>query len=251
MKDTFYFPHDYNARGDQKITRLLKGSGWEGYGLYWAIVEQLYEAKGRLDLDFDSLAFDLRTTEAKIKPVVCDYKLFYFKNGKFGSISVDRRLEERRIKSEKATASANAKHNHANAQRTHSERTGSALLERKERKEIKERKETPVDFQAMLYDKDFQAFKKAYPKWTGEHKAYEAWCSIQPNAELQAIFIKAIENQKKVEPWLSNMVHAPANWLNDGHWLDHLPGNATSELDRMKEYTARVTKEQKEREKQA
>ncbi len=33
LKKTYYFPHDQNARGDEKIINMLTEHGWEGYGL--------------------------------------------------------------------------------------------------------------------------------------------------------------------------------------------------------------------------
>jgi len=44
MKEAYYFPHDANARTDAKILELRAELGWEGYGLWWALVEQLREA---------------------------------------------------------------------------------------------------------------------------------------------------------------------------------------------------------------
>lgn len=38
-----YFDHDYSARNDQKILRLRARHGWEGYGIYWAILETMAE----------------------------------------------------------------------------------------------------------------------------------------------------------------------------------------------------------------
>jgi hypothetical protein len=43
MKETFYFRHDYNARNDERILELRSEFGWEGYGLYWAIIETIAE----------------------------------------------------------------------------------------------------------------------------------------------------------------------------------------------------------------
>ena len=42
-KDTFYFPHDYNAASDEKIEELLFKLSNEGYGIYWRIIEMLYQ----------------------------------------------------------------------------------------------------------------------------------------------------------------------------------------------------------------
>lgn len=45
-----YFDHDYSARNDQKILRLRARHGWEGYGIYWAILETMAEdSTGYLD----------------------------------------------------------------------------------------------------------------------------------------------------------------------------------------------------------
>lgn len=43
MKETFYFRHDYNARNDSKILELRAEFGYEGYGVYWAVIETLAE----------------------------------------------------------------------------------------------------------------------------------------------------------------------------------------------------------------
>ena len=42
-KDVYYFSHDANARNDQKILMLRAEQGWQGYGLYWALVEMMFE----------------------------------------------------------------------------------------------------------------------------------------------------------------------------------------------------------------
>lgn len=137
-ENTFYFPHDYNAREDEKIIRLIQNQGWEGYGLYWGLVEKLYEAGGKLSIDLTLLSFYFRVPEKTIEKIINSYALFYRKHNCFGSRSVDRRLDERKAKSEKARASANAK-------RTLSERKRilSDSSARKERK-VKERNNVVV-----------------------------------------------------------------------------------------------------------
>lgn len=39
-----YFPHDSNARTDERLLELRAEHGWAGYGLWWALVEQLRDA---------------------------------------------------------------------------------------------------------------------------------------------------------------------------------------------------------------
>lgn len=43
-KGTYYFSHDYHARNDEKIEALRLEHSWEGYGIYWMLVERMYEA---------------------------------------------------------------------------------------------------------------------------------------------------------------------------------------------------------------
>lgn len=40
-RDTFYFPHEYNAKDDPKCERLIWEMGMEGYGMFWTLLEVL------------------------------------------------------------------------------------------------------------------------------------------------------------------------------------------------------------------
>lgn len=104
-KDTFYFSHDYNARNDVKIKKLLAKHGYLGYGLFWAIIEDLYNNTNVLRLDYDTISFDLRCDKNIIYSIIHDFDLFVFDGEAFGSLSVQKRLEERNAKSEKARKS--------------------------------------------------------------------------------------------------------------------------------------------------
>ncbi len=75
-KETFYFSHDYNARSDIKIKRLIVKHGYEGYGLYWALIEDLYQNANALPLDYDCIAYHFRTSSDMIHSIVNDFDLF-------------------------------------------------------------------------------------------------------------------------------------------------------------------------------
>ena len=128
-KDTFYFSHDYNARNDEKIKELIYKHGMQGYGIYWSIIEELYQNANALRLNYERIAFELRSDCDLIKSVINDFKLFEINDDFFSSLSVEKRLEERKVKSEKAKISADKRWKNANAMRTHSE--GNAIKERK------------------------------------------------------------------------------------------------------------------------
>ncbi len=139
-KDRYYFSHDYNARSDRKMVNLLMNLGIEAIGIYWCIVEMLYEDDGYIMLsECERIAFELRTQCEKIKKVI-NTELFNKDNDKFWSESVLVRLKIRKDKSETAKESALSRWNNANAMRSHSD--SNAIKERKG----KERKIIGVSF---------------------------------------------------------------------------------------------------------
>ena len=60
MKDTFYFTHDYNCRSDIKIKKLIRQHGPTGYGIYWMLIEDLYNNSNEMPTDYDGIAYELR-----------------------------------------------------------------------------------------------------------------------------------------------------------------------------------------------
>jgi hypothetical protein len=51
----FWFQHDSSARHDQKILQLRTNHGWEGYGLFWALVESLLDCPN-YEMPLDAIA---------------------------------------------------------------------------------------------------------------------------------------------------------------------------------------------------
>lgn len=151
----YYFSHDYAARSDDKIKALIRRHGMAGYGVYWAIVEDLYQNGNRMRADIEGIAYDLRVECDIVRGVLHDFDLFVHEADKFGSASIGRRLEQREAKSINARKSALSRWGDANAMRPHSIRNANAseidanalreecdrnAIKGKERKE-KERKE--------------------------------------------------------------------------------------------------------------
>ena len=101
-----FFSHDYNARNDLKIKKLFMAQGLSGIGLYWSIVEMLYEKGGYIENSYiPTIAFDLRTTTESIESLVKDFGLFSCDKKRFFSESILKRLNVRAEKSEKAKKS--------------------------------------------------------------------------------------------------------------------------------------------------
>jgi uncharacterized phage protein (TIGR02220 family) len=110
MKDTFYFSHDYNAASDEKIIKLLSRHGMAGYGIFWRLVENLYNNANVMTIDFDRIAYDLRFPDTKIiESIIKDFNLFQIEGNCFGSVSIEKRLAERNEKSQKARQSVNVR----------------------------------------------------------------------------------------------------------------------------------------------
>jgi len=107
-KDTFYFSHDYHARSDRKILRLRMKHGMVGVGIYWCVVEMLYEESGYLlHSDYERISFELQADVRVVTSVLRDFELFEYNDENFWSESVLNRLKKRADKSEKARASIN------------------------------------------------------------------------------------------------------------------------------------------------
>lgn len=148
MKDSHYFPHDVNARVDEKIIHLIYKMGWEGYGIFWGLIEKLHESGGYMRDDCDIIAFDMRTNSESIRAVLHDYDLFTFQDGRFTSSRVLKNIQIRADISAKARISANKKwdnhRNNANAMRAHSDSNANKSNEIKSN-EIKDFKDVVIE----------------------------------------------------------------------------------------------------------
>lgn len=131
-----YFRHDYHARNDIKFTQLRMDHGMTGMGIYWCVVEMLYEEGGHImRSQYDSIAFALRVDKSLVIAVIEQYNLFDITTNAdiFSSKKILCRLKERKEKSKKAAISAKkrwkmiAKSGEAKAMRSHSE--GNAIIE--------------------------------------------------------------------------------------------------------------------------
>ena len=193
-----YFSHDYNARNDIKLKKLFMKEGLQGIGLYWCLVEMLYEKGGRVELEYiPIIAFDLRTEEDFVRRIINDYELFERDDIFFYSPSILKRLQIRQDKSEKAKSSANARWNksdcnadeiqtqcerNANAEQTDSDciakekkiKVNNIINNNIKEKSVEKKDTTPFDdfvktyginvdnYSVMITQMDFTALSKVY-----------------------------------------------------------------------------------------
>jgi uncharacterized phage protein (TIGR02220 family) len=134
-KDSFWFRHDANARRDLKMINLRRRTGWDGVGLFWALVETMREEDGYSLTDgmIDDLGYELRAENlGEIIAVCIEVGLFERQGNRIFSPALNRRMEawdasrERKRKAARARwhpqetgpenkSNADAKHAHSDS----------------------------------------------------------------------------------------------------------------------------------------
>ena len=122
MKEAYFFSHDYNARQDPKMQEVLMDYGVAGIGIYWCIVEQLYEQGGRMALaSIKAIAFALHVAQDDVRSIVMNYGLFDNDGTEFWSPSANRRMEERNAKTERRAKAASKRWHNVDAMHNNSD----------------------------------------------------------------------------------------------------------------------------------
>ena len=147
MKKT-YFPHDSNSRNDIKLIKVRSIYGYEGYGIYFALIELLFSEGNRLSLDdIDSLAFGLQCKSDLLKVIIMNFDLFEIEDNCFYSRRLEKTLNEINKKSIKAKESASKRWNNANAKRTQSDSNASRVEYSKvDKSKVKKSNKKGVDY---------------------------------------------------------------------------------------------------------
>lgn len=205
-----YFSHDYNSRSDPKIIELQIKHGQAGKGIYWDLVEMLYEQNGYLEISkIPTYAFALHTDNDTLNSIVREFELFKIKQDKFFSASVLRRIAQRNEKSEKAKESANARwskvYADANALPTLSDSNAINKIKENKKKEKEIRKEQFINFWDL------------YDKKTDRAKCESKFLNLS-DKEIELIF-------ERVKTYVQNTPNVqyrknPLSWLNGKCWND-------------------------------
>ena len=206
MKSSFYFSHDYNARNDEKIKRLLRTHGLLGYGLFWSIVEELYNNTNVLRTDYDGIAFEMRTTPELVKSVINDFNLFVIDGEFFGSRSIEERLNERLNKSARAKESVNKRWEKYRVQK---ESNTNVLQTKNDSNTIKERKgkeskEKDINTRKNEFCDTLKSFKELYPS-TLLTEFYEYWTEAKPGGKKMRFEMeKVFDVSRRLKTWAKN-----------------------------------------------
>lgn len=211
-----YFSHDYGARNDPKLIKLQMEMGLEGIGIFWCIIEMMYEQSGYLLLShYDRIAFALRSQPEKIKAVVEGFDLFENDSVNFWNDSCKKRLKLREEKSTTARNSVNKRWLYErNTNVIRPEYDGNTIKESK----VKERKGKKVK---EIYTPEFLEFWSTYPKKESKPTAAMSFYKL-PKETLSAI-VAALSWQCKQEQWTKEggkYIPMPATYLNQRRWED-------------------------------
>lgn len=94
MNSTRYFPHDFGARNDPKLINLQMEMGGTGIGLYWCIIEMIWEQGGYLGASYRNIAYMIRwATEDEVRRVIEDFDLFKHEGNLIWSPSLLSRMD--------------------------------------------------------------------------------------------------------------------------------------------------------------
>ena len=219
MKDAYYFPHDSNARNDQRLMKVRMQYGMEGYGIYFGIIEILREQENYIlhHSDIESIAFDLRVDVEKLNDIIHNHWLFEARfdanaeEGYFYSKSLKRRMEkldlikEKRAEagriggksSSKSKASAKAKVKHLEASKVKNSKVNKNTVN--------------IEFEKFwdLYNYKVGSKSKVLKKW-------ESLTDLDRNKIMEHLpeYIKSTPDKQ--------FRKHPATYLNNQSWEDEI-----------------------------
>jgi hypothetical protein len=213
MKNTSYFPHDENARNDQKLLKLRAKYGLEGYGLWWCILETMAaDSNGYLDGSaMAGLSLSYGIAIEKLQEIIvflesiellikCDHGNFYN----------NRMLEHKNFRKERSASGKKGAEStwkdHINssaikqliASKVKESKVKESKVKESKEEDKREKHRTPTLFSFTL-----EQFSSLLPdNWSPEEKTYwygraEAY-SNKGNKYIN--WVKAIENWRKENP---------------------------------------------------
>ena len=210
MKKT-YFPHDSNARNDIKLIKVRAKYGYEGFGIYFALIELLFTENNKLCVDdFETLAFGLNCNVDTLKDIILNFDLFIVDDNCFYSKRLDNTFDEINKRSLKASENAKKRWSNANAMRSHSNGNASKVKESKVKKSKLNKIEDRIhDFKKSVYShKDFDDKDKEdfFLYWTEKNSS-----GTRFRAEMQKTFSIPL----RLARWSNNGFNKDKNKLPD------------------------------------
>jgi len=129
-KEAYYFSHDKNAHSDPKILKLRKEYGWQGYGIFWAIIEHMSDQNDYrlMHEGTESFAYNLIIENDLLERIIkscIKFELFVSDGECYWSESLNERMK---IKAKKLKEKSDAGKQGATARWKNSEKKKNAIL---------------------------------------------------------------------------------------------------------------------------
>jgi uncharacterized protein YdaU (DUF1376 family) len=211
MKKT-YFLHESTSFQDYKIIKMRSKLGIESYGIFWAVLELLFNEENKLCIDdYDALAYSLQCDSNILKQVIEDFDLFVLEDGCFYSKRLNSHIKDINNKSTKAKESASKRWDNANAKRTRTDSNASISISSSSSKSISKSKikDRIHEFKNSVYShKDFDKEDKEnfYLYWTEKNKS-----GTKFRAEMEKTFSIPL----RLARWCNNGFNKEKNKLPD------------------------------------
>ena len=214
MKKT-YFNHDSVARLDIRVIKLRSKLGYEGYGVFWAVLELLFTEENKLCVeDYDSLAFGLQCDPKILKQVIEDFDLLVVEDGCFYSRRLNNHIEEINSKSTKAKENASKRWNNATAMQTQCDRNASisissSISKVKKSKNIENRIAEFKNSVQSISDISNEDKENFFLYWTEKNKS---------GSKFRAEMEKTFDVSRRLKRWSSNSFNKTTTKFPD--WYD-------------------------------
>jgi hypothetical protein len=249
-KATNWFKHDFNARNDEKLLLLSYDFGFEIKGLFWDIVEKMYES-GDGSFNFTDLKLMAKLNQTSFEKVelmfltIVETGLFFEENDKYFSLNVLQQIEtktkhksevaeKRRLSGSKGgvAKSSKVKQSVAKSSKTLQNDVDKIRLDKTRLEENKEeeKKEISKDISKESFDK----FRIEYRNLLGgvvlgldtEFKNFQRvpnWQEVLPKL-INAVYSekKDKDNRKSQGKFVSEPKHLKT-WINNRCWEIEYP----------------------------
>ena len=199
MKKT-YFKHQSNSFTDIKIIKMRSKLGIESYGIFWALLELLFNEENKLCIDdYSVLAFSLQCDADKLKSVIEDFDLFVIEDGCFYSKRLNNHIEEINSKSTKAKENASKRWNNATTMQTQCDRNASISISNS----ISKSKSISIENRILDFKKSIQSIsdisdedkENFFLYWTEKNKS---------GSKFRAEMEKTFDVGRRLKRWSSN-----------------------------------------------
>ena len=220
MKDAYYFPHDSNARNDQRLLRVRMKYGMEGYGIYFGIIEILREQSDYKlgSCQFESIAYDLRVDKDMVKDILYNHWLFEIgrdidkEEAYFFSKSLKRRMEKLDlIKQKRAEAGRIGSKSKASAK---------AKVKQTQASKVKESRVDKSKVNKNILNIEFEKFWNLYNYKVGSKSKVLKKCESLTDLD-RGMVMEHLPHYIKSTPDKQFRKH-PATYLNNQGWEDEI-----------------------------